>query len=99
MAMLGADAMPAAPAPRIRLFTAGRWHDAPLLDRDALAPGQSVTGPAVIAEATATTVIEPGWTGTLAPAGHLLLERAEPLAERIPADADRCCWRCSATCS
>ncbi|WP_028311205.1 hydantoinase B/oxoprolinase family protein [Derxia gummosa] len=89
MAMLGAEAIPAAPAPRIRLFTAGRWHDAPLLDRDALAPGQPVTGPAVIAEATATTVIEPGWTGTLAPAGHLLLERAEPLAERIPADADR----------
>ncbi|WP_085315826.1 hydantoinase B/oxoprolinase family protein [Derxia lacustris] len=82
---------PAAPAPlaRLRLYTAGAWHDAPLFARDALAPGAAVAGPAVIAEANATTVVEPGWSARLMPAGHLLLERAEPATERIAADAGR----------
>jgi len=85
----GAAAAPAALATRIRLYTQAAWHDAPLHRRDDLAPGATVAGPAVIAERTATTVIEPGWTARLMPAGHLLLDRAEPLVERIPADAAR----------
>src|SRR5262249_52409062 len=46
----------AAPAERVRMFTGGRWHEAPLYRREHLAPGQSIEGPAIIAEANATTV-------------------------------------------
>ncbi len=37
-------------------------HDTPILARESMAPGATLDGPAVIAEATATTVIPPGWT-------------------------------------
>ena len=38
----------------------GRFHDTPVYDRYALAPGQTVAGPAIIEEREATTVIAPG---------------------------------------
>ena len=65
------------PAPRdtIRLYAGGAWRDAPLYDRSAMAPGQSVDGPAVVIEATSTIVIEHGWRGTVNELGHLLLTR------------------------
>lgn len=37
-------------------------------------------GPAVIAEATSTTVVDPGWTATRAADGSLVLTRTEPLS-------------------
>jgi 5-oxoprolinase (ATP-hydrolysing) len=37
--------------------------------------GQTVTGPAIIAEANATTVVDEDWRATMTPAGHLLIER------------------------
>jgi 5-oxoprolinase (ATP-hydrolysing) len=72
----------AAPAV-VRMFSGGRWHGAPLFRREALRPGERVPGPAIIAEANATTVLEPDWTATLAPAGHLVLERIAPRPERV----------------
>lgn len=38
----------------------GKFHDTPVYDRYALAPGQTVAGPAIIEEREATTVIAPG---------------------------------------
>ncbi|HEX6530899.1 MAG TPA: hydantoinase/oxoprolinase family protein, partial [Burkholderiales bacterium] len=52
---------PAAPAETVRIFTGGAWHDAPLYRREQLAAGQRIDGPAIIAEANATTVVEPEW--------------------------------------
>jgi 5-oxoprolinase (ATP-hydrolysing) len=63
------------PVETIRLFSGGRWHPAPLYRRDDLAPGQRVEGPAVIAEANATTVVEPEWRASVTPLDHLVLER------------------------
>ena len=63
------------PVETIRLFSGGRWHPAPLYRRDDLAPGQRVEGPAVIAEANATTVVEPEWRASVTPLAHLVLER------------------------
>ncbi|MEM7267821.1 MAG: hydantoinase B/oxoprolinase family protein [Pseudomonadota bacterium] len=62
----------------------------PLYDRDAMVPGQSLTGPAIIKEPTGTNVIEPGWAAKLNEYGHLILTRAIPLerAEAIGAAAD-----------
>ncbi|WP_395709633.1 hydantoinase B/oxoprolinase family protein [Reyranella sp.] len=41
-------------------FFDGRFHDTPVYDRYALAPGQTVEGPAIVEEREATTVIAPG---------------------------------------
>ena len=67
--------MEAAPAELVRVYSQGRWHDAPLYRRDELAQGQEIYGPAIIAEANATTVIEPEWRGTVTGMNHLVLER------------------------
>ena len=63
------------PVDTVRTYTGGQWHDTALYQRDLLHPGQTVTGPAIIVEATATTAIEPGWRGELNTRGHLVLER------------------------
>jgi 5-oxoprolinase (ATP-hydrolysing) len=64
-----------------RLFADGAWTQASLYRRADLRPGQVITGPSIIVEANATTVVEPGWTAELHPAGQLVLSRAAP-AER-----------------
>ncbi|MFJ9816965.1 hydantoinase B/oxoprolinase family protein [Streptomyces sp. NPDC101151] len=60
----------------VRLHTDGAWRDVPLHRREALPPGETVTGPAVIAEAGATTVVDDGWRAAATDDGHLLMERA-----------------------
>src|SRR4051812_36056527 len=67
----------AAPAEAVRMFTGGRWHETPVYRRDELAPGQRVEGPAIIAEANATTVVESEWRATVTPLNHLILERTK----------------------
>ncbi len=66
----------AEPAETIRLFTGGGWREAPLYRRDELAPGQRIDGPAIIAEANATTVVEPEWFAVVSSLNHLILERS-----------------------
>jgi 5-oxoprolinase (ATP-hydrolysing) len=57
------------------VFCGDRWQRTPFFDRDNVRPGDVIAGPAVIREANATTVIEPGWRATLTPLNHLLLRR------------------------
>ncbi|MBC8241994.1 MAG: hydantoinase B/oxoprolinase family protein, partial [Alphaproteobacteria bacterium] len=75
----------AAPEPldTVSLYSGGQTHPTPVYDRGTLQPGQQVNGPAIVVESTATTVIEPGWQGTMTPKGHLVLERLVPLPTRI----------------
>lgn len=53
----------------------GQWQDVSLFDRATLCPGKPVTGPAIIIEPTATTIVDCGWRGALNDRGHLILER------------------------
>jgi len=62
------------PDARVRIYF-DRWHDAALHVRESLAPGATITGPAVIAEANATTVVEPGWQAVLGRGSALELTR------------------------
>ncbi|MGX5184499.1 hydantoinase B/oxoprolinase family protein [Streptomyces avermitilis] len=59
----------------VSLHTGGAWRDVPLHRREALPPSETVTGPAVIAEAGATTVVDDGWQAVITGDGHLLMER------------------------
>jgi 5-oxoprolinase (ATP-hydrolysing) len=56
----------------------------------AASKGEEITGPAVITEATSTTVVEPGWTAKRASDGTLVLARSTPAnhARAIGTDAD-----------
>jgi 5-oxoprolinase (ATP-hydrolysing) len=80
---------PARPA-SARVFTGGRWARVPLHRREDLVPGQAVRGPAIIVEANATTVVEPGWTAALDARDYLVLSRAGAAARRqaIGTDVD-----------
>ncbi|MET8943857.1 hydantoinase B/oxoprolinase family protein [Streptomyces sp. NPDC004542] len=59
----------------VRLHTGGAWREAPLHRREGLPPGDTVTGPAIITEAGATTVVDDGWRATATHDGHLVVER------------------------
>ena len=54
------------------------WRDAGLHLRHALPAGARIDGPAVIAERTATTVVEPGWAARVGADGALTLRRLRP---------------------
>ncbi|MEU6533431.1 hydantoinase B/oxoprolinase family protein [Streptomyces sp. NPDC046928] len=59
----------------VPLHMGGTWRDVPLHRRERLAPGASVTGPAIIAESGATTVVDDGWRAGTSDDGHLVMER------------------------
>ncbi|AGS68268.1 hydantoinase B/oxoprolinase family protein [Streptomyces collinus] len=67
------EGLPAAPE-QVRLHTGGSWRDVSLHRREALPPGEPVTGPAIITEAGATTVVDDGWRAAATDDGHLLME-------------------------
>ena len=68
-------ASPQSPPARVRMFTGGEWAEVDLLPRSGLRAGHVVTGPAVITEDFATTVVEPGWQAAVTGRGDLLLTR------------------------
>jgi len=72
------------------MFTEGCWRRVPLVRREELAPGGTVDGPAIIAEANATTVVEPGWRAEVTERLDLVLTRVTPRpdAALVAAEAD-----------
>jgi len=72
------DLNPVRDVPRretVRMYSGGQWHDAALVVREDLRPGDLIPGPAIIAEKNATTVVEPGWEAQLTALDHLVLDR------------------------
>ncbi|MEV7570964.1 hydantoinase B/oxoprolinase family protein [Streptomyces tanashiensis] len=76
------------PVATVRMHSAGTPHDAPLHRREDLLPGDTVDGPAILAEADATTVVDTGWQATATDGGHLLLRRVVPRPARVAAGTD-----------
>ncbi|MBV8616192.1 MAG: hydantoinase B/oxoprolinase family protein, partial [Acetobacteraceae bacterium] len=83
-----ADAAGPAPIDRVRMFSDGAF-EAPVFDRARLCPGDRLGGPALIAEANATTVVEPGWAAEVTRLNHLLLRRVDPRAGTLEAASGR----------
>ncbi|AKU21117.1 hydantoinase B/oxoprolinase family protein [Massilia sp. NR 4-1] len=73
---------PLQPHAFVPMYAGGRWRETALLRRGDLRVGDVVAGPAIIAEANATTVLEPGWQAEVTAQNHLLLNRVEALPER-----------------
>jgi 5-oxoprolinase (ATP-hydrolysing) len=51
-----------------------------IYDRASLSSGDTIPGPALIIDPSATTVVEPGWQARVDPLGNLILTRAAPRA-------------------
>ena len=60
---------------RVAMYVGGSTQDVPMYDRDTLAAGTSIDGPAIIKEATGTNVVETGWSASTDDQGNLILER------------------------
>ena len=78
----GAGTRPA-PVEHAPMFTGGAWRDTPVYLRERLPAGSRVDGPAIIAEANATTVVEPGWQARVGGAAELVLERVVAREARV----------------
>ena len=70
-------------AANVRMFSGGTWWNAALVVREDTRPGHVITGPAIIAEKNATTVIEPGWQARVTALDHLVIDRIEPRETRM----------------
>ena len=62
----------------VETYMDGAARPTRVYDREGLQPGARVYGPAVIIEANATTVVEPGWMAEVTRRNHLILERVVP---------------------
>ncbi|AJC20332.1 hydantoinase B/oxoprolinase family protein [Pandoraea pulmonicola] len=65
---------------RVKLYAGGAWHEAALFARDTLLAGDTLDGPAIVAEKSGTTVVEPGWQARMSEQGNLVLTRVLPRA-------------------
>ncbi|MBY0550409.1 MAG: hydantoinase B/oxoprolinase family protein [Candidatus Obscuribacterales bacterium] len=67
-----------------KIFSHNQWREAGLFRRSNLSVGQVVSGPAILAEDTATTILEPGWEATVLPDGSLLLSSTAVVGSGAP---------------
>ena len=59
----------------VAMWSGGAEHRTPVYERGALLAGDRLVGPALVREANATTVVEPGWTAEVTARNHMLLRR------------------------
>jgi 5-oxoprolinase (ATP-hydrolysing) len=71
-----------------RIYDRGRWQHATVHDRNALASGTRIDGPAVVTERTSTTVVDAGWTMLVEDDGQLSLTRDDNDGTRDDYDTD-----------
>ncbi len=65
-----------------RMYSGNDWLDVPLVNREKLALGQTVTGPAIIFETTGTNILEDGWQAEVQASGNLIMRRIVPLQRK-----------------
>jgi 5-oxoprolinase (ATP-hydrolysing) len=70
-----AEGPPPTPDSCARMWIADEWQDVPVFRREKLGAGATIPGPAIVAEANGTTVIDAGWHGEVNERGHLIVQR------------------------
>ena len=63
------------PVDRVDMWSGGECRSTPFYRREDLKPGQTLSGPAIIAENTGTVVVEPEWAAKVDGLGNLIVER------------------------
>ncbi len=76
------------PIDTIEIWSNGAGQDALVFDRESLRADDRIAGPALIREAIATTVVEPGWTAEITPLNHMILRRSSARAQRVAEGAE-----------
>ncbi|MDO6966409.1 hydantoinase/oxoprolinase family protein [Rhizobium alvei] len=66
---------PASAARSRKVYFGGKEFDTAIIDRDTLAIGTIISGPAIIEEATATTLVPDDWQAEIITGGHMTLNR------------------------
>jgi 5-oxoprolinase (ATP-hydrolysing) len=56
-------------------YSDGQWRSARYVRREAMRPGDTLTGPAILVEPHTSIVIEPGWQARITGHDHVLLSR------------------------
>ncbi|MBL1146932.1 MAG: 5-oxoprolinase [Pseudomonadota bacterium] len=77
------------PLNTVQVYMAGARRDTPVYSRDTLPADHVIDGPAIIREATGTTVVEPDWQAAQDKSGNLVLTRKAAAAaaqEKIATD-------------
>ena len=77
------------PLDHVPMWSGGAEHRTPVFDRSGLLAGDTIPGPALIREANATTVVEPGWTAAVTAQDHMLLRRTAPRPDQAAAATGR----------
>jgi len=67
----------------LSIWSDGSEHTAQVYDRQVLRPGDRLSGPAMICEEIATTIVEPGWSAEVDGIGNLILRRVAPRANEV----------------
>lgn len=82
----GSEPRPQGDAPqpfdKVKIHADDQLHECPLYRSSDLCAGDTLLGPAIITDANATTLIDPGWLARITPHGDILLERAVPRPQR-----------------
>ena len=77
------------PVDQIHIWSGGVEHITPVFDRTELLAGDRIPGPALIREANATTVVEPGWTAEVTALDHMILRRTTARPALFASGTDR----------
>jgi 5-oxoprolinase (ATP-hydrolysing) len=65
------------------MFSGDKSRRAAIYERAKLLPGETLAGPAIVVEANATTIVEPGWQARVDARRHLVLERTVKRPDRV----------------
>ena len=66
---------PLEPIATVQTYVSHSWQTTPVFQREALFPGDRISGPALIIEPTGTNVIAPGWQAEVTERRHLMLKK------------------------
>jgi 5-oxoprolinase (ATP-hydrolysing) len=66
-----------------RFYSRGCWHEGPLVQRAGIAPGDKISGPAIVIEPHQTIVVEDGWNLSVSESDNLILTRQAPKAREF----------------
>ena len=66
---------PPSPIATVQMYVGDRWQETPVFQRDMLQPGDIITGPGIIIEATGTNAIAPNWQAKITEKNHLILTK------------------------
>lgn len=65
------------------VFLGGTWVEARFVRREAMRPGDRLTGPAVLVEPHTSVLVEPGWQARISAHDHVVLKRIAPRPARV----------------